>query len=126
MLNKKGETTLKYDHSSSFKNACDIGHTHTNCCAKQKMVPAFSTSCFGLIDRWKELISPQGSCEIDVASEFQNLAGDVISRTAFGSSYEEGKMIFELQKEQIKLAVEAHNNIYIPGFRYDVNHLTHR
>uniref|UniRef100_A0A2N9ES92 Cytochrome P450 n=1 Tax=Fagus sylvatica TaxID=28930 RepID=A0A2N9ES92_FAGSY len=82
------------------------------------MVPAFSTSCFGLIDRWKELISPQGSCEIDVASEFQNLAGDVISRTAFGSSYEEGKMIFELQKEQIKLALEAHNNIYIPGFRF--------
>ncbi|GMY29054.1 cytochrome P450 72A397-like [Fagus crenata] len=84
----------------------------------KKMVPAFSTSCFGLIDRWKELISPQGSREIDVALEFHYLASDVISRTAFGSSYEEGKMIFELQKEQIKLMLEVHNNIYIPGFRF--------
>ncbi|GMY29058.1 cytochrome P450 72A397-like [Fagus crenata] len=84
----------------------------------KKMVPAFSTSCFGLIDRWKELISPQGSREIDLAAEFQNLAGDVIARTAFGSSYEEGKMIFELQKEQAKLVLEAYNNIYIPGFRF--------
>ena len=88
------------------------------------MMPAFSTSCFGLIDRWKKLIGPQG-CELDVAPEFQNLAGDVISRTAFGSSYEEGKMIFELQKEQAKLVLEAYHNIYIPGFRYNINHLTH-
>ncbi|GMY29050.1 cytochrome P450 72A397-like [Fagus crenata] len=83
----------------------------------KKMVPAFSTSCFGLIDRWKKLIGPQG-CELDVAPEFQNLAGDVIARTAFGSSYEEGNMIFELQKEQAKLVLEAYHNIYIPGFRF--------
>ncbi|KAL0016658.1 hypothetical protein SO802_003727 [Lithocarpus litseifolius] len=72
----------------------------------KKMVPAFSTSCLGLIDRWKKLVSPQGSHELDVAVEFQNLAGDVIARTAFGSSYEEGKRIFELQKEQAKLLHE--------------------
>lgn len=82
------------------------------------MVPAFSTSCSGLIDRWKKTIGPEGSSEIEVASEFQNLAGDVIARTAFGSSYEEGKMIFELQKEQGALVLEAYTNIYIPGFRY--------
>ncbi|KAK4600445.1 hypothetical protein RGQ29_010192 [Quercus rubra] len=84
----------------------------------KKMVPAFSTSCLGLIDRWKKLISPQESHELDVAAEFQNLAGDVISRTAFGSSYEEGKRIFELQKEQVKLVLEAYRNIYIPGLRF--------
>ena len=49
----------------------------------------------------EELISPQGSREIDVAAEFQNLAGDVIARTAFGRIYEEGKMIFELQKSKL-------------------------
>lgn len=84
------------------------------------MVPAFSTSCLGLIDRWKKLISPQDSHELDVGAEFQNLAGDVIARTAFGNSYEEGKRIFELQKEQAKLVLEAHHNIYIPGFRYNI------
>jgi hypothetical protein len=81
------------------------------------MVPAFSTSCVGLTDRWKKMIGPEGSSEIDVAQEFQNLAGDVIARTAFGSSYEEGKRIFELQKEQGVLVLEAYTNIYIPGFR---------
>jgi len=71
------------------------------------------------------LVSPQGSHELDVAVEFQNLAGNVIARTGFGSSYEEGKRIFELQKEQAKLVLEAYQNIYIPGFRYNVNLLTH-
>lgn len=70
-----------------------------------------------MIDRWKKMIGPEGSSEIDVAQEFQNLAGDVIARTAFGSSYEEGKRIFELQKEQGVLVIEAYTNIYIPGFR---------
>ncbi|XP_059454567.1 cytochrome P450 CYP72A616-like [Corylus avellana] len=84
----------------------------------KRMVPAFSTSCVGMIDRWKKMIGPEGSSEIDVAQEFQNLAGDVIARTAFGSSYEEGKRIFELQKEQGVLVIEAYTNIYIPGFRF--------
>ncbi|KAE8100167.1 hypothetical protein FH972_018092 [Carpinus fangiana] len=66
-----------------------------------RMVPAFEASCFGLIDRWEKLISPQGSGEIDVAPELQNLASDAIARTAFGSSFEEGKRIFELLEEQI-------------------------
>jgi len=82
------------------------------------MVPAFETSCFGLIDRWKKLISPQGSSEIDVAPELQNLASDVIARTAFGSSFEEGKRIFELLKELTKLVHESFQQIYIPGFRF--------
>ncbi|GLT53467.1 hypothetical protein SLA2020_267350 [Shorea laevis] len=71
-----------------------------------------------MIDRWKKMIGPQGPSEIDVAQEFQTLAGDVIARTAFGSSYEEGKRIFELQKEQAVLVLEAYTNIYIPGFRF--------
>ena len=84
------------------------------------MLPAFSTSCSSLIDRWKKLTtSLQGSTEADVMPEFYVLAGDVIARTAFGSSYEEGKKIFELQKQQITLVLEAYNSIYIPGLRCD-------
>ncbi|XP_059455349.1 cytochrome P450 CYP72A616-like [Corylus avellana] len=84
----------------------------------KRMVPAFETSCFGLIDRWEKLISPQGSVEIDVAPELQNLASDAIARTAFGSSFEEGKRIFELLNELTKLVHESFQKIYIPGFRF--------
>ncbi|KAK7351310.1 hypothetical protein VNO77_10652 [Canavalia gladiata] len=82
------------------------------------MVPAFSTSCCSMIERWEKLVKPQGWCELDVLSEFDVLTGDVIARTAFGSSYLEGKKIFELQKEQAILVNEALNSIYIPGFRF--------
>ncbi|KAL6348765.1 hypothetical protein AAG906_033421 [Vitis piasezkii] len=82
------------------------------------MKPAFSTSCQNLIERWKNLVGPQGTYELDVMPEFQNLTGDVISRTAFGSSYEEGRRVFELQKEQIVLVMEDFQNFYIPGFRF--------
>ncbi|KAK1325330.1 Secologanin synthase [Acorus calamus] len=64
------------------------------------MVPTFQTSCVELIKRWEELSGGEGSCELDVWPELQNLTGDLISRTAFGSNYEEGKRIFQLQKEQ--------------------------
>jgi len=81
------------------------------------MVPAFLTSCTDLIKRWDQLVGTEGSYEIDVWPEFQNLTGDAISRTAFGSSFEQGKRIFELQKEQAGLAIEAARVPYIPGYR---------
>ena len=80
----------------------------------------FLTSCRNLIERWQESLKAEGSCELDVAEEFHVLAGDVISRTAFGSSYEEGKKIFELQKEQVALVSESLTRLYIPGLRYNI------
>ncbi|KAK7401184.1 hypothetical protein VNO78_12505 [Psophocarpus tetragonolobus] len=71
-----------------------------------------------LINRWLKLIEPQGSCIIDIAPEFNILAGDVISRTAFESSFEEGKMVFELQTEQLQLVLEAYFSNYFPGLRF--------
>ncbi|KAL8119506.1 hypothetical protein AgCh_016862 [Apium graveolens] len=44
-------------------------------------------------------------------------SGDIISRTAFGSSYEEGKKILKLQKELQVLVMEAMQTLYVPGFR---------
>lgn len=70
-----------------------------------------------LIERWKELASLQETCEVDIWPELQNLTRDVISRAALGSSFEEGRQIFELQKEHITLTLEAMQTLYIPGFR---------
>ncbi|PKU77880.1 Secologanin synthase [Dendrobium catenatum] len=82
------------------------------------MQPAFFTCCSELIGRWEKLVEPSGTCELDVWPEFQNLTGDVISRTAFGSCYEEGRRIFQLQAEQAELLIKASQSVYIPGYRF--------
>nr|H1A981.1 RecName: Full=11-oxo-beta-amyrin 30-oxidase; AltName: Full=Cytochrome P450 72A63 [Medicago truncatula]BAL45200.1 cytochrome P450 monooxygenase [Medicago truncatula] len=64
------------------------------------MLPAFSHSCNEMISKWKELLSSDGTCEIDVWPSLQNFTCDVISRTAFGSSYAEGTKLFQLLKKQ--------------------------
>ncbi|PIA27689.1 hypothetical protein AQUCO_07600096v1 [Aquilegia coerulea] len=82
------------------------------------MTPAFLASCTDLIEQWKKFVAPDGSCELDVWPEIQNLTADVISRTAFGSNFEEGKRVFELQKQQMALVMEAVRSVYLPGFRF--------
>ncbi|KAH9613666.1 hypothetical protein KSS87_004433, partial [Heliosperma pusillum] len=83
------------------------------------MVPVMAATCSEFIDRWRSMISPEdGSCELDIWPEFQNLTADVISRTGFGSNYEEGSKIFKLQKELVTLVIEAMQTLYIPGFRF--------
>ncbi|KAL9357042.1 hypothetical protein Peur_050295 [Populus x canadensis] len=68
---------------------------------KLLMLPAFSISCSKMIEQWKKMVNHQESCEVDVWPELQKLTMDIISRAAFGSNYEEGKRLFELQKELI-------------------------
>ncbi|CAJ2659449.1 unnamed protein product [Trifolium pratense] len=82
------------------------------------MLPIFFKSCDDLISKWENSLSSDGSCEMDVWPFLQNLASDVISRTAFGSSYEEGRRIFQLQIEQAELAKTVLLKAYIPGWRF--------
>ncbi|WCJ42774.1 Cytochrome P450 72A225 [Euphorbia peplus] len=82
------------------------------------MVPVFATTCNQMIERWKKKVSDESSIELDVWPELQKVTKDVISRAAFGSSYEEGKKIFQLQQELVILTVEAMRSLYIPGFRF--------
>lgn len=81
------------------------------------MLPAFYISCTEMINKWEEMLKMESSCEVDVWPYLQTLSSDVISRTAFGSSFEEGKRIFELQRELAGLVTEVSQSIYIPGLR---------
>ncbi|CAL4962522.1 unnamed protein product [Urochloa decumbens] len=85
----------------------------------KRMLPAFSACCTELIDSWESnLAGSDGSYELDIWPEFQNLTGDVISRIAFGSSFMEGRRIFQLQGEQAERLIKAFQYLYIPGFMF--------
>ncbi|CAL9187139.1 unnamed protein product, partial [Musa hybrid cultivar] len=84
----------------------------------KRMLPAFSACCSDLMNRWEKMAGSEACYELDVWPELQSFSGDVISRTAFGSSYEEGRQIFQLQSEQAELVIQVVQNLYVPGYRF--------
>lgn len=85
----------------------------------QKMPPSFYMSCCDLLSEWEKIVPSEGAFELDVWPYLQTLTSDAISRTAFGSSYEQGRKIFDLQKELAGLLIEATISFFIPGFRWN-------
>ena len=81
------------------------------------MLPAFAACANELVARWEGYVESDGAKEIDVWPEFQNLTGDVISRSAFGSSFSEGRRIFQLQSEQSSKSSEDDEHFVPPGFQ---------
>ncbi|KAK3164838.1 hypothetical protein QOZ80_1AG0025480 [Eleusine coracana subsp. coracana] len=59
------------------------------------MMPAFTACCSELIRRWHDSVG-----------------------AAFGSSFSEGRRIFQLQSEQAQNAVKMVHLMYIPGYRF--------
>lgn len=84
--------------------------------AFQLLIPVMATSIVDMMDKWSAM-SSSGEVEIEVSEWFQNLTEDIITRTAFGSSYEDGKAIFRLQAQQMVLVAEAFQKVFIPGYR---------
>ncbi|KAI3457102.1 hypothetical protein Pfo_013765 [Paulownia fortunei] len=82
------------------------------------MLPSFYLSCADMLSKWEKIVLSEGSCELDVWPYLQTMTSDAISRTAFGSNYEEGRKIFELQKEQGGHILQAFQTLYIPGWRF--------
>eukprot|EP01018_Ginkgo_biloba_P017169 Gb_14875 [translate_table: standard] len=82
----------------------------------KSMVPIVVTCAQTMLDKWMGAVI-SGQKEIEVANEFRCLTADIIARTAFGSSYVEGKNIFDMQTEQTMLAAESVKKFnVIPGF----------
>ncbi|KAK4714493.1 hypothetical protein R3W88_020400 [Solanum pinnatisectum] len=73
------------------------------------MLPAFYMSCSEMLSKWKEIVPTGTSFKLDVWPDLQIMTSEVISRTAFGSSYEEGRTVFELQKEQAEFLPTKRN-----------------
>ncbi|KAK7328384.1 hypothetical protein VNO77_22489 [Canavalia gladiata] len=81
------------------------------------LIPMVATSVVDMLEKWKAM-AEKGEVEIEVSDCFQTLTEDVITRTAFGSSYEDGKVIFRLQAKQMLLAADAFQKVFIPGYRF--------
>ena len=81
------------------------------------MTQLMSTCVGQVLDNWESQISNDGKEEIGVHEQFKILTADIIAHTAFGSSYEDGKVIFKLQQEQELLISKMTGTFNIPGYR---------
>ncbi|XP_039018642.1 cytochrome P450 734A1-like [Hibiscus syriacus] len=82
------------------------------------LVPVVAQSVSDMVEKWSAMSSGCGEVEIEVFEWFQSLTEDVIIRTAFGSCYEDGKAIFRLQAQQMVLAAQAFQTVFVPGYRF--------
>ena len=78
------------------------------------MIPEMIKSSEAMVKRWKTY---EGK-EIEVNEEFRFFTSEVISRTAFGSSFLEGKDIFEMLRELTSLIFRNTFKLRLPGIRY--------
>ncbi|XP_074319034.1 cytochrome P450 CYP72A219-like [Silene latifolia] len=82
------------------------------------LVPEFYSSFKDMIQEWEKKTSITGSQEIEMWSDLQKVTADAISRTAFGSTFQEGRRVFELLQEYIVIIARSLHSVYIPGSRY--------
>eukprot|EP00250_Pteridium_aquilinum_P019431 c24429_g1_i2 orf=64-1323(+) len=80
------------------------------------MTPTMAACTMTMIDKWATFVE-EGQA-IDVHKQLKDLTADIIAHTAFGSSFAEGKQVFELQAQQQVLVDKILRSAYIPGARF--------
>jgi cytochrome P450 family 709 len=81
------------------------------------MTSTMSDCAGSIMSEWKAKADKGGGeAEIELSSQFEELAADVISHTAFGGSYKEGKQVCLAQRDLQFLAFSAvYNIVQIPA-----------
>lgn len=69
-----------------------------------------------MLDKWSTMANSD-EVEIEVSEWFQRLTEEVVTRTVFGTSYEDGKSIFQLQAQQMVSAIESFQKVFISTYR---------
>ena len=88
---------------------------------KLKMMTGAVAACAGEVIRaWEaRAAAAGGEATVEVGQQFTELTADVISHTAFGSSYRQGKEVFLAQRElQVIASTSIYNRSRVPGMRY--------
>jgi cytochrome P450 family 709 len=88
---------------------------------KLKSMTGSMVACAAEVIRaWEALAVARGEEEVtvEVAQQFTELTADVISHTAFGSSYRQGKAAFLAQRELQSIAFASLNSARVPGMQY--------
>ncbi|KAJ1274528.1 hypothetical protein BS78_05G069400 [Paspalum vaginatum] len=87
---------------------------------KVKMMAGAMAACAGEVVRAgaEAAAAAGGEATVEVGRHFRELTADVISRTAFGSSYRRGKEAFLGQRELLLVAMAAMDGVRVPGAQY--------
>ena len=84
------------------------------------MVDHMTASTMEMVADWKKQLMEQGfPLEIEVAKPIKDTSAGILARSLFGSSYQHGREVFEMQVELLALLVKLRvGNTIIPGYRY--------
>ncbi|CAN1794949.1 Cytochrome P450 CYP749A22 [Linum perenne] len=83
----------------------------------KNMIPSMIASTEMMLERWNDHLGEEGKTEIDAFEEFRILTSEIISRTAFGSSYLEGEKVFGLLMKMVSIISRNHYKVRIPGLQ---------
>ena len=86
-----------------------------------------TASTMEMVEDWKKQVIEQGGpLEIEVAKPIKDVTADILVRSLFGSSYLEGRDVFEMQVELLELLARLRiRNTIVPGYKYVQNTLFH-
>ncbi|KAH7424338.1 hypothetical protein KP509_11G003200 [Ceratopteris richardii] len=91
---------------------------------KLKTMSAHMLTCIqAMLDRWEQRRchrhAATAELELDIMQEFSDVSADVLTRTCFGSNFEEGKSVFEDQQAIIEATFrDAARSAIFPLYRF--------